>query len=223
MRKIYRYLMALLVASLVIVTLTAGLAGNAQAATADPPITHRVRFSGVVKAMPEGGVGTWTITTRRGDVQVEVTADTRVIRGPAAVGDTVLVVAQVRSNEEPALLAEIILVRHTSTPSPEVVFRGVIRAMDGNVWTIGHARVVVTQDTLIEGNPHVGDMAEVHAVYRNGQLVATRIRVRPHQVEFRGVIESIGDSTWTVGGREVTVTEKTTIIGDPQVGAMAEV
>lgn len=43
------------------------------------------------------------------------------------------------------------------------------------------------------------------------------------EIEFTGLVESIGDTTWQVGGQTVLVTAETEIRDDPQVGDVVEV
>ena len=60
------------------------------------------------------------------------------------------------------------------------------------------------------------------------ELVALRIKITPREedqaeVEFEGIIESLTETEWMVGGVEVAVNEDTIIEGTPQVGLTAEV
>lgn len=43
------------------------------------------------------------------------------------------------------------------------------------------------------------------------------------EIEFTGLVESIGDTTWQIGGQTVLVTAETEIRDDPQVGDVVEV
>ena len=81
--------------------------------------------------------------------------------------------------------------------------------------------VAITEDTVIEGDdPSVGDIAEVWATPTADGLVATRIVVTAtnRYAVVRGVVESISDTLWVIGGHEVGVNEDTKIVGNPQVG-----
>ena len=72
----------------------------------------------------------------------------------------------------------------TATPAPteavavEVVFSGVVEAVEGNTWRIAGRQVTVTAQTEIEGGPDVGDVVEVRALQQpDGRLVALRIEL----------------------------------------------
>lgn len=43
------------------------------------------------------------------------------------------------------------------------------------------------------------------------------------EVEFTGMVESIGETVWRIGGQDVTITPATEISGSPQVGQMVKV
>ncbi len=127
----------------------------------------------------------------------------------------------------------------------EVRFSGQIDSIVGSAWTIGGQLVLVDARTEIEGAAGVGDPVEVRAQRSaDGTLQATRIEVidepvapeadhtetpepgptatseagQAEEVEWEGVVDSIGASFWMIGGQTVRVDGSTEIDGDPQVG-----
>jgi len=111
----------------------------------------------------------------------------------------------------------------------ELEFRGIVEAIGDGAWTISGRVVKVNASTIVRGDPRVGDLVEVRADRApDGTLTATDIHSEDaenadDEREFRGAVESIGATTWTVGGRVVLVNAQTVIFGSPQVGDLVEV
>jgi hypothetical protein len=110
------------------------------------------------------------------------------------------------------------------TPSP-VEFTDVVKAINGEWWSIGDHTVKVTGETTLENNPGLGDMVEVDAERRaNGEVVALRIEaIRVDPLAIQGVIESMNGSIWVIGGTPVTIDGATEIRGTPEIGATVQV
>ncbi len=105
---------------------------------------------------------------------------------------------------------------HTATPAPgstaaptdrpqpsptaraeEIEFTGVLASISGDIWTIDDQAVLVTRDTEIRGDPHVGQVVEVRAVRTaGGALIALRIRVED---EREGSSTPVGAATRAPG------------------------
>jgi hypothetical protein len=171
-----------------------------------------VFFPGVIKEMNDDA---WVILTPAGEKTVGITADTVIEGDTPDVGDRVKVWANVTTD---GLVATRILVKDTPR---EVHFRGRIQEMNDDSWVVAYQTVAITEDTVIEGDdPSVGDIAEVWATPTADGLVATRIVVTAtnRYAVVRGVVESISDTLWVIGGHEVGVNEDTKIVGNPQVG-----
>jgi hypothetical protein len=118
----------------------------------------------------------------------------------------------------------------TPPPPPTIVtFRGVVKTIDTNSWTIGDKTVVVNSDTKISGGPKVGDTVEVVAKSdAAGILTALSIidittPPPPVLVSFRGTVKSIGTTRWTINDRTVLVNGDTKILGGPAVGDTVDV
>jgi hypothetical protein len=131
----------------------------------------------------------------------------------------------------------------TATPTPTVVeppprdvkvkFEGLISEITSAIWVIGEHSVHTDSNTQVleeKGRAEVGAWAMVKAIRRqDGSLLALEIVIeRPSEihgepVEFRGIIDHIGDTEWIVDGRHVEIVESTAINGTPKVGHIAEV
>jgi hypothetical protein len=197
-------------------------AGNAVAdrIQKEDPADDELEFRGIVEAI---GDTTWTISGR----VVQVNAST-FFRGSPGVGDLV----EVRADRAPdgSLTATHIKLEDDENADDEREFRGFVEAIGDASWTIGGRIVLVNAQTAIFGNPQVGDLVEVRADRApDGTLTATRIKTEDgdedgdDEREFRGIVSSIGSSSWTIGELVVLVNGATAIEGNPQVGDLVEV
>ena len=111
----------------------------------------------------------------------------------------------------------------------ELEFRGIVEAIGDASWTISGRVVRVGASTVFRGSPRVGDLVEVRADRSaDGTLTATHIKTEDDanaddEREFRGLVESIGGASWTIGGRVVLVNAQTAVFGNPRVGDLVEV
>jgi hypothetical protein len=115
----------------------------------------------------------------------------------------------------------------TGTPADQQEAEGTVTAISDTVWTIDDMDFAITEDTLFEGDPQVGDFVEVKFhVDAGGHAVADRIEKedeRDEDVEFVGLVEAIGDSSWTISGHVVSVDAATEIDPGIAVGDTVEV
>ncbi len=107
-------------------------------------------------------------------------------------------------------------------------FSGLIQEMDEHYWRVSGRVVLVTESTHVQGTPQVDALAEVKGTRLFHDVVLAKyIKVtRPipyDPVEFEGVLESLRESTWVVGGVTVTISPITVIRGTPALGLVAEV
>lgn len=110
----------------------------------------------------------------------------------------------------------------SSKRAASVQFTALVEAVNGDVLTVGGFAVQVLSNTVVHGTPRVGELVEVAGrTQSDGQIVADRIEVE--SAEFVGVVEAMGEPTWTIGGRRVLVTAQTQIVGVARLGAPAEV
>jgi hypothetical protein len=163
--------------------------------------------------------GRWTI----GDITVDTDADT-VFIGDPGVGSQVE--AELLVRQDGSYLALLIkeLGGPTTTPEPYDL-TGVVGSIGGSQWTIDGTVVKIDGDTQIDEGIQVGDWVNVGGERRSGgEIWAKTIhKLVPQTYQFQGYIESINGDTWTVAGHTFKVTGDTEIIGDPEVGRMAQV
>ena len=176
-----------------------------------------------VKRRIEGWVeriesGQWTID----GVTVNITEETQ-ITGDPGVGWKVSVIVREEADGSYTALQITSLATPAMTPEP-IEFTDVVEEMGDEWWTIGGMRVKIVGDTRIEGDPQVGDLVSVKGERRQGEIWALRIVAVPlTEVQFEGIINSVGDSAIDVGGHSVLINSETQIIGNPEVGRLAQV
>ena len=114
-------------------------------------------------------------------------------------------------------------------PNEDQELKGTVNAITDAAWTIDGRVFAITEDTVFEGDPQVGDFVEVKFhLDADGNAVADRIEKEndpnPDEgVEFTGIVEAIGDSSWTISGHVLAVDASTEIDGAPAVGDTVEV
>jgi len=111
-------------------------------------------------------------------------------------------------------------------PAEDQELKGTVDAIADGTWSIGGRAFVVDESTVFIGAPAVGDFVEVrfHAD-ANGNAVADRIQkedANDAEFELRGVVEAIGETSWTISGQVVLVNAATQVIGSPAVGDTVE-
>ncbi len=217
MRKKVSFVTVVLLLATVVLPLAGGVA--AQDDNGRRPI---VKFEGTVEDVPDGGMlGEWTIDGRT----VLVVESTRFVetKGPAEVGATVVVLARLTEEGLEAMQIRVV------TPRPTVVrIRGFITELHvADMYLVVNGLTVDwDEDTVILGELVVGAFVKITAIMSGSEYLATRIQVMPtvpRFVEFEGPITAMDDTTWEVAGQEITLDERTVIVGTPAVGRHAEV
>jgi len=172
------------------------------------PATRPVQFTAPIRELPSGGViGEWKV----GQEIVVVTADTKILPEGVVpqVGDIANVIG-VRKNDN-KVYARLIQIRK---PQQVIVeFTGPIERFSDTQWVVRGVTVAITPDTVIEGTPEVGRIAEVRGYLQpDRSVIAIRIKVREPQqepVSFQGIIVSKSNdgfpSVW--GIRPLTAVE----------------
>lgn len=156
-------------------------------------------------------------------------------------GMQVAVWVRVTSN---GLTAVRVVVLGPPPVSDPIFFRGVVKVIGTDSWTIGDYTVGITAATKIVGDPQVGDTVDVVAIVENppnpmmgmpSRLVALSITkvilppspVAARTISFTGPVQAMPISgtlgVWKIAGRSVTVTGLTTIEGNPAVGSTVAV
>ncbi|HSB88758.1 MAG TPA: DUF5666 domain-containing protein [Anaerolineales bacterium] len=105
-----------------------------------------------------------------------------------------------------------------------IEFIGPVEAIASDAWTIGGVPVGLTADTEIDSGLAIGDLAKVEAtVTADATVTARQIKAvetdtvstpdagSGTEVEFIGVVGSIGDASWTVDDKAVAVDTATEI------------
>jgi hypothetical protein len=180
----------------------------------------KIRFTGRIEQID---ADTWIIDGRV--VQVPASTSFDVAEAPAAVGAIARVVA-IRDEDGRLVAVSIAIEPPPQAPEEPFEFRGLIESFDDNVWTVGGHSLIITADTMIEGSPKQGLLAQVKAVRRgDGSLVAVHIVVVPptQEVQFEGMIQSLAAGQWVVEGVIVRLDEQTVVEGEPVVGGMVEI
>ena len=182
-----------------------------------PPRSEiKVRIEGWVKSI-DGDLWTVDGTTFRTD------GGTKYIGHPD-VGWRVAALLRVETDNSYTALQISAISGPEATPEP-FEFTDVLKATDGEWWTVGSFRVKITGDTKFEGDPEIGDLVSVKAQRRaGGEIWALRISaIRIVEVQFQGQIEAVNADSLVIDGHVVFLDGQTRIIGQPAVGRDAQV
>jgi hypothetical protein len=98
----------------------------------------------------------------------------------------------------------------------------------GQTWNIGGQTFLTDDNTVIVGNPQVGDWVAVEGrLLPDGARIADRItllhRALENKFAFTGIVDSIGADSWTISGRTVRVDEISVIEDGIEAGDTVEV
>jgi hypothetical protein len=109
----------------------------------------------------------------------------------------------------------------------QFVGEGQITSISGTVWTINGLTVTVIDQTAISGSPVVGSFVSISGIVLSGNIwLAQSISViAPTDPIFRftGPIEQKGPNVWRIGSVTLIVLAGTSLIGNLELGALAEV
>ncbi len=168
--------------------------------------------------------GTGTARGTSFHVSVSASLTTRISVEEGAVAATSLNVTVI-------VIAGQVTTIHAGAPPAEPVFRvtgqGVVSQI-GETWIIGGQEFLTDDDTVIVGNPQVGDLAAVEGHLRaDGARVADVIallrRAQEDRFAFTGTVDSIGDTMWMISGRAVSVTVETETETGIEIGDLVTV
>lgn len=98
----------------------------------------------------------------------------------------------------------------------------------GMTWIIGGQTFGTDENTVIVGNPQVGDWVSVMGhLLPDGSRVADRIvllrRAPQNRFTITGRVETITDTAWTVAGQTITLNAETEVEGEIESGDLVEV
>lgn len=125
------------------------------------------------------------------------------------------------------LFEDIVLAKSIKVIMPgahaEVEFEGIIQSISEDMWVVNGATVRISPVTVIQGTPVVGAIAEVLGVLQpDDSVLALQIVVTypglPALSDAEGLVESIEDTEWVVGGTVVSI-DGNTFIDDSRAPA----
>jgi len=152
-------------------------------------------------------------------VSVSVSLVTRISVDEGSVAATSLNVTVI-------VIAGQVTTIHASAPPAEPVFRvtgeGVVSQI-GETWRIGGLEFATDANTVVAGNPQIGDFVSVEGhLLADGTRVADLIvllrRAQENTFSFTGTVDSIGDTEWMVSGRAISLTAETEMDAGIEVG-----
>ena len=116
-------------------------------------------------------------------------------------------------------------------PEPPVIHtsgEGKVERISDTSWRIAGRTFRIDQNTIILGHPQVGDWVAFDArVLKDGTSIADRIvlleRAPENPFTFRGPVQAITETQWTIVGRLVQVDKLTEIDPNLQIGDLVEV
>jgi hypothetical protein len=106
---------------------------------------------------------------------------------------------------------------------------GVVQSQSETAWVVGGHTVQVNSGTELTSSPAVGDLVQVQGTTNlAGTLLAREIQpagtaAAGAEIEFSGVVTSLGASTWVIGGQSVQVSAQTEIKPGVALGAFVKV
>jgi hypothetical protein len=187
-----------------------------------------IEFTGEISAME---TGSWTIA----DQPVAI-LDSTEIHGEFTVGDIVKVHAYLA--EDGTLTAREIEPgeagdmddSESDDDSEGFELYGTAEAISDTEWTIAGVVVAVDAGTDIETGIVTGDWVKAEGmVLEDGTFLAMEISLEEMddegsgKLEFVGLVEAIGDESWTVAGREVPISSETEIEDGIEVGDLVKI
>lgn len=188
--------------------------------TPTPPREIKVRIRGRIDSI---AADSWTVD----GVVLQIKSSTKIDQAEAnaAVGAMASVVA-IRNEDETLTAVEIKVEAAEASREQPVEFQGLIESWNDTHWLVGGYDLLVNPYTLITGSPQKGLLAEVKAVrLTDGTTLARQIIIHlpSEEVQFEGVIQSMGAGEWLVEGVVVRFDGQTVVSGTPEVGALVEV
>lgn len=112
---------------------------------------------------------------------------------------------------------------------PQNLFRitAVVTEMGAEQWLLGEVVILLDGETAVDPDIELGDWVQVTGVVlEDGSLLAQQVQkqtVDGSPFEFTGVVQTIGDESWSISGIDVTVNDDTEIKDDPAVGDVVKV
>lgn len=186
---------------------TTVLVGIGQMTIIFPQMTPLEPFSSVtVQGVVTQTGDTWIVNGQSFTVNEKT-----VLSGDPKVGDWVLVKGHLLEDETKA--ADWIT-RIYTPPTNEFRLTGTVESIGDTEWKVNGQSIAVTPDTQIDSEIVVNDTVLVRGrVLPEGKLQARSIQRIDEALglpfDFTGVINAMGDTTWTISGISVTITDTT--------------
>ena len=157
--------------------------------------------------------------------QTFLTHDNTVIIGNPQVGDWVFVEARLLADG--TYVADRIALLHRTLEN-RFTITGRVDAIGDTAWTVAGQTIAVNDETSVEGDVENGDLVSVEGVILEaGTFLAERIRLIEEEpglpFDFVGVVQDVGDETWTISGVTLTVNAETEIDEGLTSGDVVEV
>jgi hypothetical protein len=184
-------------------------------------------FAGVVESIAPDA---WVVS----GVTFAITPQTE-IKGTIIVGDQVRIETLIGTDGTNTAL-EIKLAEEKNGSDEkglESEFSGIVESIGLDSWTVSGQVFAITPQTEIEGTIVVGDLVKIEAVTgTDGIVTAHEIKLAEEstpstgdhtEMEFEGIVESIGPDSWTVGGQVFAITSDTEIEGTILVGDLVKI
>lgn len=194
------------------------MAGQLSTVVADePPATPVFQVSGEGEVTEMGA--SWTIGG-----QTFATDEQTVVVGNPQLGDWVTVQGHLL-DDGTKVADQIVLVREV--PQDLFTLTAVVTEMDTEQWLLGDVVILLDEETAVDPDIELDDWVQVTGVIlEDGSLLARQIQkqtVEGSPFEFTGVVQTIGDESWSISGIDVAVDADTEIKDDPAVGDVVKV
>jgi hypothetical protein len=106
--------------------------------------------------------------------------------------------------------------------TPEVTFSGVLTQSEEQVWSVDQVRLILPETLSVQTESFQGMVVEVHGMMtKDGELALEAIH--PHQLDFKGVVQEMTASEWTISQVKVRVDPHTEVNGPAKVGDTVQV
>jgi hypothetical protein len=177
-----------------------------------PSVQENFRLTGLVESM---GDTHWIVSGQ----EISVNETTQMDEG-IEIGSRVLVTGVIRTGG--VLFAKQITLLNDEDTHFE--FTGLLESIDERIWMISGVPVTIDQNTIILGDPAVGDLVHVEGrIMPDGTWLAREIEKvsEANDFEIIGTVDSI--APWTVSGVSFEVNEFTRIEPGIVVGSMVRV
>jgi len=107
-------------------------------------------------------------------------------------------------------------------PAYQFSVQGTLTAQDGETWTVAGVSFTVTDQTVIDGDPQVGEVILVEGrLLEDDTRAADTITAAQDEQQvssFTGTLTAMEDGVWLIGGTAVTVDEATVVSEGLNVG-----